>query len=468
MAFLFACSVDEVIKPDQVTVSDGLKSGHSNGTVVKVLPNGTDDTQAFIDAFEKAKTEGPGSVVQLVEGIYNIGFTEIRDFKGSFIGAGKAKTKIQNIDKLPSVASFYESNQFPVLLSFIGGEVNISKMTFATKDGLLCPDDVYVILQSILGLSDFSAEYVPSKRFIRAVVEDVDFICGFDYSNSSIYGTDFNVNMTVYVGAKTWVNTVNDPFSSVEITFKRCLFDHGAVAFDTWGLDETSLVIFENNTVKNGFYSLIMCGNLGLKAFILNNRFMEAPMGIFIDDSDWGIMPCNQSLKKRSEFNIFGNNCQSKEGSTSIYIKDSRRVLYPDEGLPQLFNIKNNTFNLSDGSSAISGVNIVGSFISNNKFNGTGNVGILLDGEAATNTFAENDRIFGNNFSAANYTEANVILGEFTKNCKVIGGGNNNGSVIDLGVNNFVSSFKMKQKGGHWNYHPPKMKQKLNMRHLHR
>jgi len=76
-------------------------------TVFKVYPNGIDDTEALMQAFNDAKAAGPGAVVQLSEGLFKIGFLdEIFDFNGYFLGAGKDKTIVSNLLQPPFISSY--------------------------------------------------------------------------------------------------------------------------------------------------------------------------------------------------------------------------------------------------------------------------------------------------------------------------------------------------------------------------
>ena len=445
-----ACTKDGLIPGDSSQLNGDkslLKSGHC-GEVFIVLPNGTDDSENLLRAFADAKLAGRGSVVQLVEGDYNIGLLEIRDFKGYFRGAGKGRTKIQNLDNMPPSLPYYENNMMEGLMLFIGGDVNISRMTLTTTNGPVCPDDPYYgFLPILIGFSDYSAMYLPDKRFIRAVVEDVDIIGGSFNGINNAFGTDHNVGMAFYAGPDINTYSANNPFGSVDVTIKHCSFEHVGVALDTWGLDEKSTVNFDDNNVKNSFYNIFMGGSLGLKAFIRNNKLFDAPLGTYIDDSDYGLLPI-QSFSKRTQYTISGNYCESHTGSINLYLHDGRRIIYPDEGLPQLFDIHNNTFDTQDDCIAIQSLNGVGSKIWNNKFIGTGAMGVMIDGDADSKTFTEQIKLFGNNFFSATYTNANVYLGPFSRNCTVIGVSTD--KVDNEGVNNSIIGTKVHKQGIHF------------------
>jgi hypothetical protein len=457
MLFLYTCTKDEGLVPDSSGTAD-LKSAHSHGTVITVSPNGSDDTQTLINAFEEAKAAGPGSVVNLTEGTFRIGFVEIRDFYGHFKGAGKEKTRIQNLDDMPSCLYFYENNMFTMLLNFVGGNVHVSQMTFATTDGPVTPDDLYYgFLPVLLGISDYTAMYTPANRYIKATVEDVDFVGGNYGGTNSVFGTDHNVAMPLFAGAQEGTVTL---YSHIDITIKHCGFYHAGNGPDVFGLDDNSNLVIEDNISKNTFYGLFIGGYLGLKANIKNNRFYESPMGNILDNSGYGLMP-DIKMKQRPEFYISGNYFQGLAGMTTLTMIDTRHVQYPDEGLPHLFEVRGNFFEANDDANTILILNTVGSKIWNNKFIGNATIGVYIDGDSPTGIFAENLQLTGNNFFGGTYSDATVYLGPFSMNCKVVGVPSD--QVVDLGQNNSIIGTKAHKSGVH-PIHP----MQHNFRSMHR
>ncbi len=446
MLFLYTCTQDDRV-PDPSGAAD-LKSAHSHGAVITVSPSGSDDTQALIDAFEDAKAAGPGSVVSLAEGTFKIGFIEIRDFHGYFKGAGKEKTRIQNLDDMPSCLYFYENNMFTMLLNFVGGKVHVSQMTFATTDGPVTPDDLYYgFLPVLLGISDYTAMYKPANRYIKATIEDVDFVGGNYGGTNSVFGTDHNVAMPLFIGAQEGMVTL---YSHIDIAIKHCGFYHTGVGPDVAGLDDNSTLVIEDNISKNTFCGLFIVGYLGLKAYIINNRFYEAPMGNILDNSGFGIMPYSE-MKKRPEFYISGNYFQGMAGMSTLTMMDTRHILYPDEGLHQLFELKWNFFEANGDANTILSLNTVGSKIWNNKFSGNAIIGIYIDGDSPAGIFAEDLQLTGNNFFGGTYSDAAVYLGPFSMNCKVVGVPTD--QVVDLGQNNSIIGTKARKSGVH-SIHP--------------
>jgi hypothetical protein len=443
MLFMYTCTNDEGIIPGSGGDAD-LKCTHSHGAVITVNPTGEDDTQILTDAFEEAKAAGPGSVVKLAEGTFRIGFIEVRDFNGYFVGAGREKTRVQNLDIMPSCVSFFEDDMFPMLLSFVGGDVHVSRMTFATTDGPVTPDDLwYGFLSVLVGFCDYSGMYIPKNKYIKAVIEDVDFIGGYYGGTNAAFGTDHNVSMAIFAGAK---QNVISSYSHIDITIKHCGFYHVATGPDAFGLDDNSTLVIEDITSRNAFYSMFVAGYLGLKAHIHNNRFYEAPVGSIIDNWDYDIMP-EATMKKRPEVYISGNYFQGLDGMTTLTMIDTRRVQYPDEGFPQLFEVQGNFFDANGDVNTVLLLNTLSTKIWNNKFSGNAENGVFIDGNDQAEVFAENAQLIGNNFFGGRYSNAAVYLGPWTKNCKVIGVGSD--KVTDLGTGNKVIGVNANKNGKH-------------------
>jgi hypothetical protein len=152
-------------------------------------------------------------------------------------------------------------------------------------------------------------------------------------------------------------------------------------------------------------------------------------------------------LKKPAEYYVWGNYFERQSGSTILSLIDTRRTIYPDEGSPQLFDVKGNTFITQEGGIAILSKNNVDAKIRNNEFTGTGSIGVMIDGDEATETWAENNNLIGNNFFGATYADASVYLGPYSMNCKVVGVAAD--KVVDDGTNNLVIGVKAKKKGIH-------------------
>jgi hypothetical protein len=329
-------------------------------------------------------------------------------------------------------------------------------MTIRLNDGDPCApgpinESTYGDLCCAVILADFTTEYVPAYRQIETVVDHVDFIAGNDGGHGT-FGTPGNVAMALYCGANVGFPGDNNPLSTEKISIRNCYFDQNVAGPDLFGLDENSTIYVENNLMNSGLMQMYVAGLMGSNVTVRNNRFRNAMAAdLWIDENDYGFYP-NASPVKRTRYNFTGNDFQSPPGVISLYMTDFRRTVFPDEGFPQLFDIKDNVFKTGDEGMAIQSLNSKDATIWNNRFFGTGSIGVMIDGDAATGTYAENARLFYNNFVNSKYSDATVYLGEFSSNCKVTGVKTD--QVVDEGVNNLIIGTKTHKKDiHHGRYH---------------
>ena len=276
----------------------------------------------------------------------------------------------------------------------------------------------------------------------------MEFIGGND-GGAGVYGTPGNVSMPLYCGGDYWFYFTEIDLSTADISITRCYFELGLVGPDFSGLNENSTVFLADNVMTNNALSGIYLGTfVGTKCIVKNNVFKNSSWAdLYIDDYDFGIFP-DLTSTKRAKFTITGNEFESAPGAISMYLRDYLIVTYPDNQLlPQLFDIMGNSINTQEGGIGIQCLNSTDAKIWNNKFSGTGSMGVLVEGDEASSTYAENVKIMGNNFMNAAYADATVSLGTYSKNCMVVGVATDN--IVDLGVNNKIIGVKAQKKGPH-------------------
>jgi parallel beta-helix repeat protein len=103
---------------------------------IVVHPNGVNDTTDIQTAFNTCVSYGPDCTVQLVKGTYYTAQITVGGFQGNFVGAGQGRTIIQALPNLPGPIGtpFWAtipgpSSPWPVLFTFVGGTMSISRMT---------------------------------------------------------------------------------------------------------------------------------------------------------------------------------------------------------------------------------------------------------------------------------------------------------------------------------------------------
>ena len=449
---LYGCSLDDKSKYNVVPGNENEEYYKAQCHVIKLKPTGGDDTQLLKDAFSNAQQSGPGTTIQLAEGTFTIGMIEVRDFDGYLTGAGKGKTIIANASDLPCDELILE-NVVPALLTFVGGNVVVSEMTFQTKDGRPCRassvnDAAYGDLPSMVVFSDYSALYVPGERQINGVLCNVDFIAGPD-GGYGTYGTPGNTAMLFYGGGDLWSTADFMPVSRGNILIRNCTFRNGLTGPDLWGFDEKSRINVEGCNFESGWLAQLYTGSfMGAQVSFKNNRCSGSTYtDFFIWGGDFGYWPNVMPLKP-TRYAISGNYFNTTAGAISIYAVDAFRSTYPEPVQPQLFDISSNIFKTGKGdipainyygarekAKAIQTINAKDALIYNNTFLGSAEIGILVDGDETTNTWAENARIFDNRFLTAKY-DATLYLGPLSKNCKFVGAKSD--LVVDDGVNNQI------------------------------
>lgn len=457
LLFLVSCSVDDTLTPgqpdDQQALSHDLNARKVKGPVFTVEPSGDltgiEDTDNLLDAFAEAKASGPGAVVQLVEGEYFITSIEIRDFYGSFFGAGMDKTIISSVLGFPCDL-LDTDNVLTHLIKFINGDLAMYGMTLRIPDGIACETASAWYgyeLMMMLVLGDYSDQYRPGNRFFKGVVSNIRFIGGNRGDNAGTFG-DYNTLAALWVGADWfWPVPGNEyPLTRGDVTIKHCVFENFYGGGETACMGPEGKFTFENNTLKslpNGYWLMY---NYGANIYFVNNDFQNTSgIDLFIDDNDFAVLPY-LDLTRRTIHYIAGNTFTPAPGAISLYLIDSRIVLHPENYLPQLITVKNNLFKFSGGNIGVMCMNSQDAQVQNNRFIGSGDAGIMVDGsevldwstgESLPAAIAENVLVLGNNFSGMESSIAHVVLGENSMNCTVVGSGQ--GSSLDNGVDNSVS-----------------------------
>jgi hypothetical protein len=451
MLLLYTCSKEEGFVPDQP--GDDLMKA-ARGAIIYLSPSfDGDDTDELIAAFELAKTMGPGATVQLAPGMFTIGFVEIHDFNGNFKGSGKSRTTITNQVELPC-GEAYEANVLASLMKFIGGKVRISDLTFEIKDGRPCAfseiNELYMgDLFSVLILADYTDNVFGENHTMNAVIENIDIIGGVD-DGYGLWGTTHNTGLGVWCGPDfLWPDENNpQPFGNGEYAVSGSNFTFLIGGVEGFGLGHNAIMKVNNNRFDESLIQLYFTANMGCRVYAVNNCFYTGMlMDIAMEDAymDW-VFP-SLPPDYRTEYNVFGNVFHSPEGVTSLYLHDAMRIQTLNDDYAMMFNVRNNTFNTGEGGTAIVSANNLFTKIWNNRFNGAGVAGVSVDGDATTGIYAKNVDLIGNNFFRADYAQADVYLGPFTQNCKVVGVASDN--VIDEGLNNKVIGVKAHKNGPH-------------------
>jgi len=435
-----ACS--ESLQVDEKMAGMELKSAPGDEEMVfTVYPTGDDDTPNLKQAFDDAIVAGSGSVVQLAEGIYHLNFIEIREFFGTFRGAGKGKTVITTVPDL-SVDALLSQSLHTILIVFVGGNVHISDMTIKTPPGPLSTGSISGI-DGLLGIFARTFQYTSENEYINAVINHVEFIGNRDNTNKGIHaGYDILDNRT----------DVRWPLSFMDISITNCSFDNfinfGALVELVKGGKIVAGTkqngnIFRNNSTLGWSTggSLGFWCNVNVDITVEGNTFFVPPgtrYGIELFSSPIPRYLEQVAQTKGTVCNIEQNEFYNSGGFGGMIINDRRRYFYPED-LPLVVQVKNNRFNLSnDANSGITCNNTYGMIIRNNRFDGNGQYGVRIWGDSPY-PYNENGLMLGNNFSNTSFSVASVLFEARTKNWTIVGG-NLGESVWDktLGAGNHI------------------------------
>ena len=464
-----SCSKDSGFYPG-LDSSLALSRGYpAHGPVVVVPPNkdGDDDgdTDDLMNAINSAE---PGTIIKLTEGTYKVGFLEILGFKGQIAGAGRDKTLISpdgQIEVIPQQAQPPAGlNLLPTWWRIIGGDVTISDLTFKTGDGVLISDldEAYgKTLASLIVVNNYYEYFEKDDpQPMNFTIKNVNMVCGkIEPVEDSYLGAGYNVLMPLWMGMPYWW----PPVEGIDLTkgsynVINCYFENGFDGFEFFSLGEEATGTADRIVTNGCGYGIYCTANFNSRISITNSTFRNSVWyDVFIEDNDWGLVGGDIAYK-RCQYLLAGNTFNVSPGIQSVVFQDGRNIMYPDfNSEPTLAMIKNNVFNLKEGSSGISLLNNSDGQVRNNRFTGSGNTGVYVDGADIYNIWvnppefiakgiSKDALILGNNFTGLTPATADIVLGENSMNCTVVGNGKE--SIVDNGTGNKIVGMK-KHTGGY-------------------
>jgi hypothetical protein len=438
LAFLMmACSEFELTDNDLYSAQ--LKKASAVPMFI-VEPCGGDDTPAIMQAFMDAKAAGKGSVVQLVEGEYHLGFIEIRDFYGSFCGAGKDRTIITAMNNLGANAMIAQG-QYPQLVKFVGGDIHISDFTLRTPEGAIS-DMALGHIQCLMNFSAYNAIYElgDENRSVNAVIDNVSFHGQFYDQGQGFYKYTYNCLYAVRTG---WDCMGVPDLPREKINFKITNSDFNTFCYGMVleAMKNSEVIVGEKNN-GNVFNVCEQGGGVwesrGIKILVEGNTFNvpELCWGFDVNDYPYYAVLKNEPETETSICNIQFNVFNLNSADYGLYFRNQRHFVYPGEK-PMAIQVKNNLFNMTDYYPwGIYSQVTKGMVIRNNKFSGYGYDGLCLD------LYSAGGLILGNNFSAAEYYRSSVCLLGTTQGWTIVGG-NIADNVLNLGADNIITGFNV-------------------------
>jgi len=472
LCIIASCEKDSGFGPGS-DLSPALSKGYpAHAPVIVVHPNQDgdgDDTDDLLAAFSSAQ---PGSVIKLTEGVYHVGYLEIRDFCGSLMGAGKDKTILYPVTPIDSKTQLVDRNIFNAWWRFLGGNMMISNMTFNTtvpepiqnyNDDFFWGKDLYAILI----FNNYDVNSPVKDSYQKVLVKDVNFIGGYDDAggdpDSPQWKTDHNVIEGVWIGLD-----YNWPYEDYEYTLTKgeymvenCYFEHIITGAEGFGMGEKAAMSVSSCRFNNCVWQAYFTANYNARIALTNNVFSGSTgSDVVIEDNDWGVVYGFADIEplNRCQYTLIGNTFNVSPSSASVILWDMWLAQDCNDILPMQLKLYGNVFNMTEGSTGITAINSQDAVINNNRFKGSCSAGILVDGIATDRfgtsllnpdkAYANNALLLGNNFSALESTQADIILGEKSKNCTVVGSIKDD--VINNGTGNKVIGIKPVHKGYHF------------------
>jgi hypothetical protein len=429
--------------------------------VFTVLPTGTNDTINLQCAFDAAVEAGPGSTVQLAQGTYYIDRDiSVVNFDGSFAGAGKQQTFIQNLDAVPfphhgGPGGPYFFQTWPGLFVFFqdqnGGpsSISISDLTFRAMGSavptnmhggfILNSMNILEIYGKVTGIRDDEVSFVDTS-LIRV---------GFEGQAGSEFTYGYNVLNAVEIsgdgpmlpcGDSNCVEYVK-PISGNHLV-QDCTFENAVWGYVPLMINDSSVKV-ENSTFENVRMPIDIFDFSNSTVDIQHNSIHNATWyGVYIENGvqamlGWDLGPHGE-LPEPSIVNISHNSISVTETGDGIGIADWGFLA--GETTIENAVIGNNIISLEGTTyGAIFGIGASGIKVLNNRVFGQGAFGIyagLSDDPVA------NWVLVGNNLQNANTEYPSIILGPSTSNFTVVGG-HNSANVLDLGSNNVITGINV-------------------------
>lgn len=439
----FSCSKDALLNNDQ-NPDQSLSNIYpiSSGSIIKVFPNGRDDSQTLIDAFAKAKASGINCVVKLMPGIFKIGLIEVKEFKGTLMGSGKGSTLITNLPGL-SCDVLIQQNKVPGLITFIGGDVVVSNLSIKLADGPFWGTEQEL---NLLLFSDYSVDFMPVSQHIRVNLTNIEIVGGFKEGGlpyDNLNGIKFGPDMWAPVGNILLTR------SNIDAIVTNSKFSKLVRGVFVWGCKSGKFRIGTEGgntfTENNQGFVVNECLNINVKC--MNNVFTLPNIypsnywdGIDINDMETGwleYVPMGELAFeiRHNTFNIYYN-------GTGIGALDEWRIHYPDdhEWLKMVCD-QNIFYDNENGAKPMYTYNMKGMVFSNNKIAGNGLYGYIfnwgipwMDPIIYPLSVSEDCKYINNNILQKDFT---VYLDFDTKDCLVMGD-LQNVTVVNYGINNKV------------------------------
>jgi hypothetical protein len=300
----------------------------------------------------------------------------------------------------------------------------------------------------LLIFTDYSA-VLPTPVYVNGVVNNVEFIGGE-------YGVRICASKGIGAIPDITPTSSGNKRSHIDLAVTDCNFNAFNHPIEICYIKEAEIRLGKmghGNTISNGTtYAVEIYDVINAEISLVGNTFNipAHPVngyGVYYvpypDNAHFIFDPQTKNTLIKVESNTFNIN----GGKDAINVRDDRRHTNPYENLPVLVEIKDNVINMT-GNPSIIGIKlnqVAGAVVRNNRFTGSGAMGVNVTSlySHIPPHYSENALLLGNNFSNAAFSMASIFLGTWSKNCTVIGGGNNE-YVVNNVFNNVITGLNIK------------------------
>lgn len=412
-------------------------AAHAHGKVLRLSPNGTNDTQSLQGALSACAAVREPCQIVLAKGVFHTDVLLVRDFNGRIRGQGRGNTVIRPLIDAPlrSTARPFlkdptRAEPYPVLLHFAdGADVELTDLTLEFPQGMQVapwglpyglPNKLFAAIMVDGGRDDEA--HLSLARLAIVAPRSPEFGSNV-YNAVSFEGQTRATDEYDAVGRAT-------PLARGELKAHDVSISGSYVGFAVRDLNRSQVELFDND-IQDVLTSGILLADLSQShAAVRNNRIAVATNGIEVKRGSRLNGGVEQFSKKPSTYLISQNTVNVETGDGMVFIDSLPFFSIPGGGIDTVV-MRDNDVVLEPN--AIEAVVVIGddahvTVASNNLWGPSAFGGIYIDEARGT-------RLRNNTFHDFTPGAPDVTLTPGTRECWVF---EPTATVLDDGIDNHV------------------------------
>ena len=392
-----------------------------------VHPSGGNDTHNIQKAFNAAVKAGPGSTVQLTAGHFYINNIVVRNFDGTFKGAGEHKTVIdclRGLDpSLPGVAVLPDAGSWPSLLVFKSGDIRASDMTFDITAA--SPAETWQVWFNGGTPGDYLGDIVTvTGDVVSSAFDHVAFITGTGSDSG------YNADETLAICGTGPANTSGQPTTLWHSSGSESVCDCCFRAYN--GVEITGLTngraMIADNVIEGYENGCLLFDNSNSSVALCHNQMSTGAGENFVAwqgfQASFGAGASLPPLP--APHYLIADNHMLATGSASAFFAEDDSLLYGADNRLHA-TIAGNTIRLDTTGFGIGEFATRGFWVFDNRISGSALTGMYLgddyDGPDGTTLYPVSGwKIIGNDLHSLTTSMASIVLGNGSSHCLVVGG----------------------------------------------